>query len=73
MVDVGPDSVIIEHSGTEEEIESLIALLGSFGIRELVRTGIVAMGRGSSAIDVETILRAGAVPALPIDSDEEVS
>jgi len=71
VVDVGPDSVIIEHSGTEQEIESLIALLGSFGIRELVRTGTVAMARGSGAIDLETILRAGAVPALPIDDEEE--
>ncbi len=65
VVDVSPDSVVIEHSGTEQEIDSLIALMGSFGIRELVRTGTVAMSRGSSAIDIDSILKAGAVPALP--------
>ena len=55
----------MEHSGTEQEIDALVALLGGFGIRELVRTGVVAMGRGSSAVDVEQILKAGEVPALP--------
>ena len=55
----------MEHSGTEQEIDSLVALLGGFGIRELVRTGTVAMGRGSSVVDIERILRAGTVPAVP--------
>ena len=35
--------LVVEHSGTEQEINSLIALLGGFGIEELVRTGAVAM------------------------------
>ncbi len=65
VIDVSPDSLIVEHSGTEQEIDSLVALLGGFGIRELVRTGTVAMGRGSNAVDVEAILRAGTVPAVP--------
>jgi acetolactate synthase-1/3 small subunit len=65
VIDVSPDSLIVEHSGTEQEIDSLVALLGGFGIRELVRTGTVAMGRGSSVVDVEGILRAGTVPAVP--------
>jgi acetolactate synthase-1/3 small subunit len=65
ILDVGPESVIVEHSGTEQEIDSLVALLGGFGIKEMVRTGTIALGRGSGAIDVEGILRAGPVPALP--------
>lgn len=65
VIDVSPDSLIVEHSGTEQEIDSLVALLGGFGIRELVRTGTVAMGRGSSIVDVDQILRAGTVPAVP--------
>jgi acetolactate synthase-1/3 small subunit len=65
VIDVSPDSLIVEHSGTEQEIDSLVALLGGFGIRELVRTGTVAMARGSSVVDVEAILRAGTVPAVP--------
>jgi acetolactate synthase I/III small subunit len=65
VLDVSGDALVVEHSGTEQEIDSLIALLGGFGIRELVRTGAVAMSRGSNAIDIQTILKAGAVPALP--------
>ena len=65
VIDVSPDSLIVEHSGTEQEIDSLVALLGGFGIRELVRTGTVAMSRGSGAVDIETILRSGSVPAVP--------
>ena len=64
VLDVGPESVIIEHSGTEQEIDSLVAVLGGFGIREMVRTGTIALGRGSGAIDVEAILRAGPEPAV---------
>jgi acetolactate synthase-1/3 small subunit len=64
VLDVGPESVIIEHSGTEQEIDSLVALLGGFGIKEMVRTGTIALGRGSGAIDLEAILRAGPEPAV---------
>jgi acetolactate synthase-1/3 small subunit len=63
VLDVGPETVIIEHSGTEQEIDSLVALLGGFGIKELVRTGTIALGRGSGAIDIDAILRAGPEPA----------
>ena len=34
-----PRRVIVEHTGTEQEIDSLVALLGGFGIKEMVRTG----------------------------------
>jgi len=46
IVDVAPDSVIVEISGTEEKIEGLIELLSTMGIIEMVRTGQVAMLRG---------------------------
>ena len=46
VVDVAPDSVIIEISGTEDKIESLVELLRPIGITEMVRTGQVAMLRG---------------------------
>jgi acetolactate synthase I/III small subunit len=47
VVDVGVDSLIVEMTGDEEKISALENLLKPFGIKEMVRTGIIAMGRGS--------------------------
>ncbi len=47
IVDVATDSVTIEATGDEEKINSLLDLLRSFGIREIARTGRIAMTRGS--------------------------
>jgi acetolactate synthase-1/3 small subunit len=48
IVDVAPDSVIVEITGTEDKIESLLELLNPLGIMEMVRTGQVAMMRGNA-------------------------
>jgi acetolactate synthase I/III small subunit len=47
VLDVSPDSMIIEATGEETKIDSLVNLLRDFEIIELVRTGRVAMLRGS--------------------------
>ncbi len=47
IVDVGPDSVIVEVTGDEDKIDGLIELLRPKGIIEMVRTGRVAMVRGN--------------------------
>lgn len=47
IVDVANDSVIVEITGTEDKIESLVELLRPKGILEMVRTGQVAMMRGT--------------------------
>ena len=60
VVDVANDSVIVEATGTEEEIDALVALVGGFGIREMVRTGTVAMTRGSQAVEYEAATEASA-------------
>ena len=46
VVDVAPDSLIIEATGTEEKIDGLLGVLGPYGVLEMVRTGRVAMSRG---------------------------
>ena len=50
VVDVGNDTLIIETTGAEDKIDSLVEVLRPFGITEMVRTGIVAMRRGSAAV-----------------------
>jgi acetolactate synthase-1/3 small subunit len=47
VVDVGVDSVMIEVTGTEEKVEGLMEVLGTFGIVEMVRSGRIAMLRGN--------------------------
>ncbi len=54
IVDMAPDSVIVEMTGTETEVDALIALLRGYGIKELVRTGTVVMARGSQSIEEAT-------------------
>ncbi len=50
IVDVAIDSVTIEVTGDEEKIDSLINLLSTYGIKEVARTGRIAMTRGSTSL-----------------------
>lgn len=47
IVDVALGSLTVEVTGTSEKIDALVQLLRGFGIKEMVRTGVVAMVRGS--------------------------
>ena len=51
VVDLSPESVVVEVTGPEAEVDGAIALLRAFGIKELVRTGAVVMARGSGSIE----------------------
>jgi len=48
IVDVAADSLIIEITGDEDKVDSLLKLLRGFGIREITRTGRIAMMRGGT-------------------------
>ncbi len=48
IVDVAPKSVVVEITGTEDKVESLVELLRPMGVLEMVRTGQVAMMRGNT-------------------------
>jgi len=50
IVDVAAKSLIVEVTGDEGKIVALIAMLKQFGIKEIVRTGTLALGRGSKVI-----------------------
>ncbi|HEX9976712.1 MAG TPA: acetolactate synthase small subunit, partial [Dehalococcoidales bacterium] len=49
IIDVASDSLTVEVTGDEEKIDSLTNLLRGFGIKELARTGRIAMPRGGAS------------------------
>ncbi len=50
VVDVASDAVTIEATGTRDKLAALVRLLEPFGIREMVQSGMVAVGRGPRSI-----------------------
>ena len=64
VVDVAPDAVTIEVVGNTDKLGDFLRVLEPFGIRELVQSGMVAIGRGSRSI-TERTLRPVAVPTPP--------
>ena len=59
VVDVSPESLIVETTGTEDKIDSLLEVLRPFGVMEMVRTGRVAMSRGTVKAAPRTSTAAG--------------
>jgi acetolactate synthase-1/3 small subunit len=67
VVDVAPDSLVIEITGTEDKIDGLVEMLKPYGVLEMARTGRVAMARGAARVGpLEQVEAAGA-------ADERVS
>lgn len=50
IVDVNPKSLVIEVTGNESKVDAMLELLVPFGVKEVVRTGLVAMSRRTSLI-----------------------
>lgn len=55
VVDVSPEAVTIEATGNPGKLADLLRILEPFGIRELVQSGMVAIGRGSRSITERTL------------------
>jgi len=63
IIDIGPEVAIVEMSGTEDLVEKFVEEIRPVGIVEMIRTGIVAMGRGTRVQDTEY------EPAVPYKSN----
>ncbi len=50
VVDVAPDSLVIEATGNSGKIQALLRLLEPYGIKEIAQSGLLAIGRGSKSI-----------------------
>ncbi|MEX0705261.1 MAG: acetolactate synthase small subunit [Nitriliruptoraceae bacterium] len=57
IVDVAADAITIEVAGSPAKLEAMVDLLEPFGIRELVRSGTIALSRGSRSITDGSRLR----------------
>jgi len=55
VVDVAPDTLTIEATGTAAKLDALLRDLEPYGIKEMVQSGLVAIGRGSRAITAPSL------------------
>ena len=65
VIDVAPDALTVQAVGNADKLADLLRILEPYGIRELVQSGQVAIGRGSRSIS-ERSLRPVPVPAPPM-------
>ncbi|GAA4681460.1 acetolactate synthase small subunit [Nocardioides nanhaiensis] len=66
VVDVAPDAVTIQITGNAAKLGDFLRVLEPFGVRELVQSGMVAIGRGSRSISERSLRPVTvAVPAPP--------
>jgi acetolactate synthase-1/3 small subunit len=54
ILDLAPESLVIEITGTEDKIDGLLEVLRPYGVLEMVRTGRIGMRRGSEASGAKT-------------------
>jgi acetolactate synthase-1/3 small subunit len=55
VIDVVADALIIEITGDASKCQAFIKVLEPFGIKELVQSGVLAMGRGSKSISEKVL------------------
>jgi acetolactate synthase I/III small subunit len=64
VVDVATDAITVQVVGNQDKLEDFLRIVEPFGVRELVQSGMVAIGRGSRSISERT-LRPVTVPVPP--------
>lgn len=55
VVDVSPEALIIEATGTSDKLSALLRMLEPYGVREMVQSGMVAVGRGARSITATAV------------------
>ena len=55
VVDVATEAITIEATGNHDKIQALLDVLEEYGIKELVQSGMVAIGRGAKAVSDRTL------------------
>jgi hypothetical protein len=73
VVDVAPESIIVEITGTEDKIDGLLEVLRPYGVLEMVRTGRVAMSRGHKSNGVQAISSNGPLYADEFSQPDDIA
>jgi acetolactate synthase-1/3 small subunit len=68
FVDATPSSLVMEVTGSQDRIDSFLNMVKPYGIRELVRTGPVAMSRGGGSVQIREG-RVERVNGVPVAAD----
>ncbi|MGH3941757.1 MAG: acetolactate synthase small subunit [Pseudonocardiaceae bacterium] len=55
VIDVSPEALTVEATGTGDKLDALLRMLEPYGVREMVQSGVVAIGRGPRAIAANPI------------------
>jgi acetolactate synthase-1/3 small subunit len=55
VVDVATDAVTIQVTGNQDKLEDFLRVVEPYGVRELVQSGMVAIGRGGRSITERTL------------------
>ncbi|MDY5584248.1 MAG: acetolactate synthase small subunit [Arcanobacterium sp.] len=56
IVDVVPDAVTVEATGSESKVKALLTALAPYGVKEIVQSGTVAIGRGARSVSEQVLL-----------------
>ncbi len=68
VVDVSKESLVVELAGTEEKVIAFVELMTPYGIKELARTGVIAMSRGMQNAKAGSSIKSGGKRKRSLDA-----